>query len=169
MKTRTSLLLALCTAAFALPLAAKVATGYLPRTGDTALDANLVAIDDMARAANGAMVDAMVAEFGSPRYLLRDYLEKKRWAPGDVYCACAIAYQLQRPCVDILREYEPHRSEGWSAFVRRFGLLPGSQGFETLKDRIDKARLKLAPPQEPGIKADVADEAAAAANRQGKK
>lgn len=148
MKIRTSFLLAALAAACAFPLAAKVATNYLPRTGDAALDADLVALDEAARARHDALIDAMVSELGSPRYLLRDYLGPKRWAPGDVYCACAIAYQLQRPCAEILREYEPHRSEGWRAFVRRYALLPGSAGYVALTQRIGQAKANLAPKPE---------------------
>ncbi|MFT3807184.1 hypothetical protein [Arenimonas sp.] len=169
MKIRTVCLLASLACAFALPLAAKVATNYLPRSGDAALDSDLIALDEAARASQSALIDAMVSELGAPRYLLREYLGPKRWAPGDVYCACAIAYQLQRPCLDMLREYEPRRSEGWSAFVRSFGLLPGTSGFDVLKERIGKARARLAPAQAPeaSMKQDVAADAPPA--KEGKK
>lgn len=171
MKILTSFLLAALSTVVALPLAAKVATNYLPRTGDSALDAELIALDEAARAHRDALIDAMVSELGAPRYLLRDYLGPKRWAPGDVYCACAIAYQLQRPCADILREYEPHRAEGWNAFVRKFDLLPGTPGFETLTQRIGRARTALAALQssKEDAKTDVAADAAPTPSKDGKR
>ena len=157
MTIRRMVLLATFAVVFPLSLMAKVAN-YLPRTGDAVLDADLIALDHSARANHAALIDAMVSELGAPRYLLREYLGPKRWAPGDVYCACAIAYELQRPCAQVLREYEAQRAEGWHAFARRFGLLPGTPGFEALKQRIGRAGTKLAALKTPvpEVKADVA-------------
>lgn len=171
MTIRRILLLATFAAMFPLSLTAKVAINYLPRTGDAVLDADLIALDHSARASHAALIDAMVSELGAPRYLLREYLGSKRWAPGDVYCACAIAYELQRPCAQMLRDYEAQRADGWHAFVRRFGLLPGTPGFEALKQRIGQARTTLAALQaaKAETKADAAADAAPAPSKDGKR
>lgn len=171
MKTCTKILLATLMLACMLPLSAKVAVNYLPRTGDAALDANLVALDEVARSSQAEFIDSMVSELGSPRYLLRDYLEKKRWAPGDVYCACAIAYEMQRPCAQVLREYDARRAQGWSAYARELGLLPGSAGFAALKERVSKAQGRMMPLQapDPAASQDVAADAAPPANKEGKR
>ncbi|MCA1713769.1 MAG: hypothetical protein LC715_01090 [Gammaproteobacteria bacterium] len=57
----------------------------------------------------------------------------KRWAPGDVYYACAIARAAGRPCREVVREWENNHGQGWGVIAQRMGIKPGSAQFHALK------------------------------------
>jgi hypothetical protein len=115
------------------------AFGFNPRTGDAWLDAQLGDINVYTRGNLDGFVDDVVVSFGSPRTVVREYVVERRWAPGDVYYACALAYQLNRPCIDTLRDYDQHRGEGWGVIAKRMGIKPGSPQFHALKGHVGKS------------------------------
>ena len=115
-----SLLLALC-----LPASAQdFVFGFSPRTGDAFVDAQLGDINDI------------VVGFGAPRTLVQELYVTRRWAPGDIYYACAIARQLGRPCVEIVDIWERDHGLGWGVVAQRLGIKPGSAAFHALKGRV---------------------------------
>ena len=75
----------------------------------------------------------MTGYYGAPRSLVDELLDRRRWAPGDVYYACALARSLGRPCLDVVREYDRHPGQGWGAVAQRMGIKPGSPAFHALK------------------------------------
>ncbi|NUO77506.1 MAG: hypothetical protein HOQ32_16015 [Lysobacter sp.] len=113
--------------------AQEFAFGWDPRSGDAWVDTWL---DDMNR--YGAryrepFVDEMVRNYGAPRDLVSELLGARRWAPGDVYYACAMAQVLGRPCRYVVDEWERSHGEGWGAVAQRLGVKPGSPEFHRLK------------------------------------
>lgn len=131
------------TIAFALALALAFAAGagaqapaYAPATGDTGLDAELARVNDYGRDEREPFVDGIVERFGAPRYLLGELLDARHWLPGDVYYACALAYQARRPCAEVARAFEDGKGQGWATVARSLGLGPGSAGFRALKARL---------------------------------
>ena len=112
------------------------AFGFSPRTGDGFVDAQLGDINVFASGNKDGFIDDVVVSFGAPRYLVREYYYDRRWAPGDIYYACAIAYQLRRPCVEILDLYERDHGQGWGVIAQRLGIKPGSPAFHALKGRV---------------------------------
>lgn len=119
------------------------AFGFSPRTGDAWVDSQLGDINLLARGNTDGFVDDVVLSFGAPRYLVRDYVENKRWPPGDVYYGCALAYQLRQPCANVLRDYEKNRGQGWGVIAQRMGIKPGSPAFHALKGNVGKSHGKL--------------------------
>src|SRR5690349_11954804 len=93
--------------------ASAVTIGYRPRTGDIWIDTHLTDINRYGRMDTDYFIDDLVASFGAPRYFVRDLLTVRRWEPADVYYACALAYQVNRPCVDVVRDYGDDRGQGW--------------------------------------------------------
>lgn len=125
------------------------AIGFSPRTGDTWVDARLGDINVFARGNADGFIDDVVVSYGAPRYLVREYYYDRRWAPGDIYYACALAHQLGRPCLDVLRIYERDHGQGWGAIAKRLGIKPGSAEFHALKGGVGKGheRMKVRGPK----------------------
>ncbi|HEX4853364.1 hypothetical protein [Arenimonas sp.] len=119
------------------------AIGFSPRTGDVAVDAQLGDINVFARGNTDGFIDDVVVSYGAPRYLVREYYVDRRWAPGDIYYACALAYQLGRPCLEILNIYERDHGQGWGAIAQRLGIKPGSPAFHSLKGRVGQGHGKM--------------------------
>jgi len=138
MKFRTA------TLAFALGLAFSagaqaVTIGFNPRSGDVWIDTQLREVNQYGYDDRDYFVDDLVRNFGAPRYLVTDLLVTRRWAPGDVYYACALAYQAHRPCGDVVRMYEQDRGHGWGVTAQRLGIKPGSAEFFALKGQVGKS------------------------------
>ncbi len=112
---------------------------YNPRSGDVWVDNQLGYMNDYGRSYNDNFVDDIVSNFGAPRYLVNDLLTTRRWNPGDVYYACAIAYQARRPCGDVANMYEQNRGQGWGVVAQRMGIKPGSAEFHALKGQLGKS------------------------------
>lgn len=133
---------ALLTLALGLSLSGAVMAqviSYNPRTGDVYLDTQLGYMNDYGRGNRDYFVDDVVNSFGAPRYLVNDLLTTRRWNPGDVYYACALAYQLRRPCGDVVKQYDQNRGQGWGVVAQRLGIKPGSAQFHALKGQVGKS------------------------------
>ena len=133
---------ALLTLALGLSLSGAVTAqviSYNPRTGDVYLDSQLGYMNDYGRNDRDYFVDDVVNSFGAPRYLVNDLLNTRRWNPGDVYYACALAYQMRRPCGDVVKQYDQNRGQGWGVVAQRMGIKPGSAEFHALKGQVGKS------------------------------
>ena len=107
--------------------------GYNIRTGDVWVDTRLGEINDYGHRYRDPFVDEMSGYYGAPRSLVVELLERRRWAPADVYYACALAHSLGIPCGDVVREYDRHPGKGWGNVAKRYGIKPGSPAFHALK------------------------------------
>jgi hypothetical protein len=132
----SALLLAGC---FAAGAQAQV-VGYNIRSGDVWVDTQLGYINDYGRRDRTYFVDDIVTSFGAPRYLINELLDKRRWEPGDVYYASALAYAAHRPLGDIARDYEQNRGQGWGVMAQRMGIKPGSAEFHAMKGYMGKSK-----------------------------
>jgi hypothetical protein len=129
--------------AFALALpgtstALDYAITFHPRTGDVYVDTQLGDINAYARADSGRFIDDVVIGFGAPRLFVQELYATRRWAPGDIYYACALAHQLGRPCAEIADIYERDHGQGCGVIAQRLGIKPGSAEFHALKGRVGK-------------------------------
>ncbi len=127
------LALGLGLAATATTVASAQTIGYNTRTGDVWVDSRLGEINDYGRQYREPFMDEMTGHYGAPRPLLVELLDQRRWDPGDVYYACALAHSLRIPCRDVVREYDRHPGQGWGATAQRLGIKPGSPAFHALK------------------------------------
>ena len=107
--------------------------GYNIRTGDVWVDSRLGEINDYGQRYRDPFVGEMTGYYGAPRSLIVELLERRRWAPADVYYACALAHSMRIPCGDVVREYDRHPGQGWGAVAKRYGIKPGSKAFHALK------------------------------------
>ena len=123
--------------------ASSIAVGYNPHTGDLWLDAQLGQVDGYGRDNGDYFIDDIIISFGAPRYLVRELYYGRRWAPGDIYYACAIAYQARRPCAEVVGAYEKDRGQGWGVIAQRMGIKPGSAQFHALKGQVGKSNDKF--------------------------
>lgn len=139
MKTRSALFALALAAAFSTAASAQV-IGYSPRTGDVWIDTELGYVNDYGRRDRGYFVDDLVGSFGAPRHLVNELLDQRRWSPGDVYMACALAYQARVPCSDVARNYEQGKGQGWGVVAQRMGIKPGSAEFHALKGQVGKSK-----------------------------
>lgn len=137
---------ALLTLALGLSLSGAVASqviSYNPRSGDVWVDSQLGYMNDYGRSNRDYFADDIVNNFGAPRYLVNELLTERRWQPGDVYYACALAYQMHRPCGDVVKQYESNRGQGWGVIAQRMGIKPGSAQFHALKGQVGKSNGKF--------------------------
>lgn len=128
---------------FALAAALAAATGaataqdftvsWNPRSGDVWVDTWLGDMNRYGSRYRDPFVDEMVRYHGAPRPLVVELLERRRWAPGDVYLACSIASIIGRPCRYVVDEFERDRGQGWGVIAKRMGIKPGSPEFHRLK------------------------------------
>jgi hypothetical protein len=122
--------------------ASAITIGYRPRTGDIWIDTHLTDINRYGRQDNDYFINDVVSSFGAPRYFVRDLLVTRRWEPADIYYACALAHQLNRPCVDVVRDYGDDRGQGWGVIAQRMGIKPGSAAFHALKGNLDRSDVR---------------------------
>lgn len=107
--------------------------GWDPRSGDGWVDAWLGDISRYGARYREPFVDEMVRYYGAPRELVGDLLDRRRWTPGDVYYACALAQVLGRPCRYVVDEWDRDHADGWGGVAQRLGVKPGSADFHKLK------------------------------------
>jgi hypothetical protein len=137
------LVFALCLVTSAGACAEEYAFGFNPRTGDVWMDVQLRDMNVYTRGNTDGFINDVAISFGAPRPLIREYIVERRWAPGDVYYACALAYQIQRPCLDTLRDYDKNNGQGWGVIAKRMGIKPGSAEFQALKGRVSNSNGKF--------------------------
>jgi hypothetical protein len=122
--------------------AEEYAFGFNPRTGDAWMDVQLKDMNVYTRGNTDGFINDVSITFGAPRSLIHEYVVDRRWAPGDVYYACALAYQMHRPCLDTLRDYDKNNGHGWGVIAKRMGIKPGSSEFQALKGRVSNSNGK---------------------------
>lgn len=146
MQSRTAsprlLAVALCTglglSALAAPSVAQT-IGYNVRTGDVWVDHRLEEINRYGHDYRDPFIGEMTGHYGAPRSLIVDLLDRRGWAPADVYYACAIASAAGLPCIDVVNRYDPYdrddrnRGRGWGVLAQELGIKPGSPQFHALK------------------------------------
>ena len=142
-KSMITLALAASLALSAGVQAQTVSLNYSPRTGDVWLDTRLGEINTYGRGDPNYFYDDMSSSYGVPRDYVRELYVDRRWAPGDIYYACALAQMLDRPCREIVSDYDRHPGQGWGALAKRMGIKPGSAEFHALKGRVGKGHGKL--------------------------
>jgi hypothetical protein len=106
--------------------------GWNPRSGDVWVDVWLGDMNRYGSRYRDPFVDELVRYHGAPRDLVVDLLAR-RWAPGDIYFACALAKLVGRPCRYVVDIWERDHAQGWGAIAKRLGIKPGSPQFHQLK------------------------------------
>lgn len=134
MKRTTPLLLAAAlAAATGAATAQDFVFGWNPRSGDVWVDTTLADVNRYGDRHRDAFVDELVRYYRAPRDYVTDLLVTQRWAPGDVYYACAIAAIIGRSCRYVAEEWNRDHGQGWGAVAQRLGIKPGSPEFHRLK------------------------------------
>ncbi len=119
--------------ASAMPAHAQT-VGYNIRTGDVWVDTRLGEINDYGRRYRDPFVSEMTGHYGAPRSLVLELLDRRGWAPGDVYFACSLARALGIPCLDVVQRYDRNPGIGWGNLAKQMGIKPGSREFHALKN-----------------------------------
>ena len=107
--------------------------GWNPRTGDVWVDDTLSDMNRYGYRYRESFVDELVRYYDAPRDYVTELLVQQRWAPGDVYYACAIGEVIGRSCRYVADEWERDHGQGWGALAQRLGIKPGSEEFHRLK------------------------------------
>ena len=116
--------------------------GFRPNSGDVWVDARLGDFNVYASGNLDGFVDEVVVSYGAPRVLVREYVVERRWPPGDVYYACALAHYSHHRCEYVLDLWERDHGRGWGVIAKRLGIKPGSPAFHALKGNIGKSDTK---------------------------
>jgi len=137
-------LLCLLGAGFGCPgKCGKNAFGFNSGNGECWIELAIKEMNVYTRGNTDAFINDVVISFGAPRPLVSEYVLERRWAPGDVYYACALAQQAHVPCINTLREYDKNNGQGWGVIARRMGIKPGSPEFQALKGRVGNSNGKF--------------------------
>lgn len=107
--------------------------GWNPRSGDVWVDTRLSDINQYGYRYRDPFIDEMTRYYGAPRDLVSDLLINRRWAPGDIYYACALAQVVGQPCRNVVNEWDRDHGQGWGVIAQRMGIKPGSAEFHRLK------------------------------------
>lgn len=107
--------------------------GWDPRSGDAWIDRQLGDVNHYGSRYRSPFVDEMARYHDAPRELVTELLVQRRWAPGDVYYACAMAKIIGRPCRHVVEVWERDHGQGWGAVAQQLGITPGSPEFHRLK------------------------------------
>ncbi|HVR81570.1 MAG TPA: hypothetical protein VHF02_05765 [Luteimonas sp.] len=107
--------------------------GWSPRSGDVWVDNRLTDINQYGYRYREPFIGEMTRYYGAPRDLVTDLLVTRRWAPGDVYYACAIAQVIGQPCRSVVDQWDRDHGQGWGVIAQRMGIKPGSAEFHRLK------------------------------------
>jgi hypothetical protein len=137
------LVLGLALSAGAQAIVDEFAFGFSPRTGDAWVDTQLGDINVFARGNTDGFIDDVVVSYGAPRHLVRELYYDRRWAPGDIYYACALAQLVRRPCLEVADIYQRDHGQGWGVIAQRLGIRPGSPEFHALKGNVGKGHGKM--------------------------
>lgn len=124
-----------------------------PRTGDTWVDTRLHDFNRYGANHPDGFIDEIVALFGAPRPLVREYVVERRWAPADVWYACGIAHHAGRPCIEVIEVWQTDHGQGWGEIAKRMGIKPGSDAFHALKGQVGRSHGKwhdAGPGDKPG-------------------
>jgi len=132
-KLATATLVAALVAASGAAAAQDFVFGWNPRTGDDWVDERLTDINGYGYRYREAFIDEIVRYHGAPRELVFELVVDRRWAPGDVYYACAIARIVGRPCRYVVDAWNRDHGQGWGEVAKRLGIEPGSDEFQRLK------------------------------------
>jgi hypothetical protein len=106
--------------------------GWNPRSGDLWVDAWLGDMNRYGGRYRDPFVDELVRYHGAPRDLVVELLGR-RWAPGDIYFACALAKLAGHPCRHVVDLWERDHGKGWGSIAKQLGIKPGSAEFHRLK------------------------------------
>jgi hypothetical protein len=107
--------------------------GWNPRTGDVWVDNTLGDMNQYGYRYRESFVDELVRYYDAPRDYVTELLVQQRWAPGDVYYACAIGEVIGRSCRYVADEWEQDHVQGWGVLAQRLGIKPCSGEFHRLK------------------------------------
>jgi hypothetical protein len=107
--------------------------GWNPRSGDVWVDVWLEDMNRYGSRYSDPFIDEMIRYHGAPRDLVEELLLRRRWAPGDIYFACALAKLAGQPCRHVVDLWERDHGQGWGAVAKRLGIKPGSAEFHRLK------------------------------------
>lgn len=132
-KLATATLVAALVAGSGIAAAQDFVFGWNPRTGDVWVDQTLGDMNAYGYRYRDAFVDELVRYYGAPRDYVTSLLVDGRWAPGDVYYACAIGQVIGRSCRYVAEEWEEDHGQGWGVLAQRLGIKPGSEAFHRLK------------------------------------
>lgn len=132
-KLATATLLAALVAASGAATAQDFVFGWNPRTGDVWVDQTLGDMNAYGYRYRESFIDELVRYYGAPRDYVSGLLVNDRWAPGDVYYACAIGQVIGRSCQYVAEEWEQDHGQGWGVLAQRLGIKPGSEEFHRLK------------------------------------
>lgn len=118
------------------PLAAQnTADAWHPRSGDAWVDTWLGDMNRYAQRYREPFIDEMARYHGAPRALVVELLDGG-WTAGDIYFACGIAQVADRNCRAVVEARQADPALGWDALAGRFGIAPGSAGFQRIKGGI---------------------------------
>lgn len=109
--------------------------GWNPRSGDVWVDTWLGDMNRYGSRYRDPFVDELVRYHDAPRNLVVDLLTR-RWAPGDIYFACALAKLSGHPCRYVVDLWERDHAKGWGAMAKQLGIRPGTPEFHRLKQGI---------------------------------
>ncbi len=141
------------------------AFAWNPRSGDAWIDRQLADINVYGGRYRGAFIDELVRYHAAPRGLVEELVDKRNWAPGDVYYACAVAQVIGRPCRAIVDAWGQSHAEGWEEVASQVGIAKRPGATARLKRDITESYVRWGRPLATVEKAKASKKASAMGGR----
>jgi hypothetical protein len=103
------------------------------KTGDRDLDAQLVKINEKAKADPDVFFRQLSQQHNIPEAEIRQEKERRGLSYGDTYMAAAFSRLSKRPIGVVAEEYKPNEGKGWGVMAMAMGIKPGSPEFHQMK------------------------------------
>lgn len=85
----------------------------------------------------------IAADFGIPIPKLNEMRAKFGMKDGDIYMACEIGKQANKPIDEVINQYKKNKSKGWGYIAKEMGIKPGSPEFKALKAKAKGKHAKM--------------------------
>lgn len=91
----------------------------------------------------GGFDTEIAADFGIPIPKLNEMRTKFGMKDGDIYMACELGKQTNKPIDDVINQYQKNKSKGWGFIAKEMGIKPGSPEFKALKSKAKGKHAKM--------------------------
>lgn len=118
-------------------------TGYYSgqaqyNTGDADLDKTLIALDLDASMSFGAFRINIIRMYNVSDSNIEYLTVEIGMTAGDIYLTMEISKITQKPINQVVESYLNKREKGWGSIAIDLGIMPGSDEFDKLKDKLIK-------------------------------
>jgi hypothetical protein len=105
-------------------------------TGDADLDKTLLSLDLEASISDGAFKTNVSRIYNLSSSNIQYLIVEIGMTAGDIYLTLEIAKITKKSVNQVVEAYQNNREKGWGTIAKELGIVPGSDEFNQLKDKL---------------------------------